>query len=170
MSFPTRVTRSALGPRFRDVYPVENPETDVGAEQFNAAFDQLAGLNVVAPRVALIATWNGSAFDVRHQAEAWNPDGGQAHPALARAGVGRYTYTFAASYLDADGNTVATSLLACRLSVFGVPAADASSTDPYASRRTPMAWVDPGNPLVVKIAIFSSAGAVVDEPFWLEVL
>lgn len=166
-SFPTRITRSQLGPQFRDVYPVENPETDIGGDQFNGLFDQVAGCNVIVSRAALVASWNGSAFDVLHQAEAWNTDNSQPHPALARSAIGRYTYLFAASYLDSEGNAVTTALPAARADSFRVPVDEAN---PYASRIARLVWKDPANPLNIKLAFFDSAGAAIDVPFWLEVL
>lgn len=166
-SFPTRVTRSQLGPQFRDVYPVENPETDFGAGQLNTLCDQAAGANVIVPRAALVASWNGSTFDVFHQAEAWNTDNSQPHPALARSAVGRYTYLFAATYLDGEGNVITTALPAARAESFRVPVDEAN---PYASRITRLVWKDPANPLNIKLAFFDSAGTAIDVPFWLEVL
>lgn len=166
-AFPTRITRSQLGPQLRDVYPVENPETDIGHDSFNAAFDQIAGCNVIVPRAALVASWNGSAFDILHQAEAWNTDANQPRPTLARSATGRYTYLFAASYLDSEGNAITTALPACRAEPFRVPVDEAN---PYASRISRLVWKDPANPLNIKLAFFDSAGTAIDVPFWLEVL
>lgn len=167
MSFPNRTTRSQLGPRFRDVYPVENPETDLGAGQLNEALDQIAGMNVIVPRVSLAASWGGSAFNIEHQAEAWNSDEAQLHPVLARISAGRYTYTFVATYVDGDGNVVATVLGPPRIAPTAAPATDAT---PFADGLRARAWRDPGNPLAIKIAIATDALALVDAPFWLEVL
>lgn len=159
--FPTRFLRSALGPKFVNTIPVETPESDIGDSQFNAAFWQLAGMNLVVSRVALIAHYTGGLFVYGHQEEAWNPENAQPHPALARSAAGVYTYTFAASYLDEDGNAVATVLRAPRLSCHKVLTAFADRIDAHA-------WIDNSNPLVLQLRLWSQAGAGVDEPFWLE--
>jgi hypothetical protein len=163
MGFPTRILRSALGPKFLDTAPVENPETDIGARQFNLAFHQVAGLNLVAPRVSLVAHYTGGQFVIQHQQEAWNTEGAQARPVLARSAAGVYTYTFASSYLDEDGVSVATVLRAPRISCHKVLTA-------FADRIDPLSWVDGGSPLVLQIRLWNQSGAGVDEPFWLEAL
>jgi hypothetical protein len=162
--YPARVTRSDFGPQHVDEYPVENPETQRPASSGNLMAWQVAGMNGIVPRVSLEATWNGSSFDVQHQREAWNPENDVAHPALARVSAGRYTYTLLASYLDADGNTVATVVRKPRLSVNKVLTA-------FADRISANAWIDPADPLVVEMRIWEEAtGTAVDLPFWLEVL
>lgn len=159
--FPSRFVRSHLGPKFVNTAPIEKPESQVGDAQFNAAFWQVAGMNLVLPRVALIAHYTGGQFVYGHQAEAWNAENAQLHPALARTGAGAYTYTFAANYLDEDGVAVATVLRAPRLSCHKVLTAFADRIDAHA-------WVDNGNPLVLQLRLWNQAGAGVDEPFWLE--
>lgn len=160
--FPSRITRGTLGPKFVNAAPVEQPEQDIGDQQFNAAFWQVAGMNLGAPRVSLIAAYVGAAFVVANKTEAWNPDGTQAHPVLARTSAGVYTYTFAASYLDEDGAAVPTVLRAPRLSCHKVLTA-------FADRIEAHAWVDVTNPLILQLRLWTgAAGTAVDEPFWLE--
>ena len=60
--FPARIQRSDLGPSFVDAYPVENPETDIGARAFNAAFHQVAGMNLVSPRAIVVAEYSGGSL------------------------------------------------------------------------------------------------------------
>lgn len=165
--FPERLTRSELGPTYVNNRPVENPETDVGEEVINPLMDQVAGMNLIVPRAVLVAAWNSgsSQFDVFDQAEAWNPNLDQAHPALTRVATGRYEYLFAASYLNSKAVTIATSLPAVRAHCFGVPA---SETVPVPFRA--MAWFDPTNPLRVRIAVLDNTNALVDKAFWLEVM
>lgn len=161
--YPSRLSRSALGPRLRNAWPVENPEIDTDAAAWNTLCDQAAGLNkAVIWRAAIAAAWNGTDFDVDYQEEAWNADGDQAHPALERTSTGVYTYTFAAAYDDAEGTSVSTELVAPR----------ATSRNPvttYASRVDGYAWVDPANPLVVQVRLFDGSGNPADVPFMLEV-
>ncbi len=164
LGFPRRFTRDQLGPTLRNNYPVENPESDIGAESFNADFHQVAGMNLVVPRAALVASWNGSSFDILHQAEAWNPRHAQAHPVLARSGTGAYTYTFAPTYKDEDGVDVPTVLVAAR-------AFELAGTAVFANRVEAHAWIDAGDPLVVHVQLWrSGTGAAEDHRFWLEVL
>lgn len=160
--FPTRFLRSVLGPKFVNTNPVENPEGDIGDAQFNAAFHQVAGMNLVVPRVALIAFYTGAVQTIVHQAEAWNPENAQAHPALARTGAGAYTYTFAATYKDENGSDVATVVMAPRVSCHR----DLSGG--FANRITAHAWKDAGNPLMIQIRLWDTGGTGVDHPFWLE--
>src|SRR5690606_33961084 len=139
--FPKRFTRDELGPELVNAYPVENVETDVGEDTFNAAFHQLAGMNLIVPRATLVAEWTGAAINVLHQEEAWNAKREQAHPVAARAAAGHYTYTFAASYLDESGVALPTVLAVARVQVAG--------TGVFADRAAVEAYVDGSNPLVV---------------------
>jgi hypothetical protein len=160
--FPARFARSALGPTFVDAYPVENPEQDIGATQANLAAWQLAGLNGCAPRALLAAYWDSgtSAFVIASQAEAWNSDGAQSHPALARAAAGDYTYTFASTYLDELGASVSPALV-------GAVLAPARVLTAFADRIITAAWIDPTAPLVVELRQWNAAGSATDHPFVL---
>ena len=164
MSYPNRATRAALGPHFKNAHPVEHPETDAGEETLNPLCDQVAGLNqVVVARAALVANWNGADFDKATQTEAWNPDGNQAHPVLARAGAGVYSYTFAGTYLNSAGVAVPIALVAPRVSSHKVLTAFSERIDAYA-------FIDVAtNPLVVQIRLWDATGTPEDAPFWLEV-
>lgn len=161
--FPSRFLRSFLGPKLIDDRPVERPQAEVGAGALNPAFHQLAGMNLVAPRVALIAFYTGAVQTIVQQAEAWNPENAQAHPTLARSAAGAYTYTFAASYLDEDGVAVPTVLAAPRVTCHR----DLSGG--FANRIEAKAWKDSVNPLVINVRLWDTGGTGVDHPFWLEV-
>lgn len=160
--FPRRFVRSVLGPKFVNTAPVENPESDIGDAQFNAAFHQLAGMNLTVPRVSLIAFYTGSQFVVSHQAEAWNPESAQTRPALARAAAGSYIYTFAPTYKDEDGVDIATSIFAPRVS------SHRDLSGGFANRIEARAWMDAANPLQIQIRLWDAGGTGVDQPFWLE--
>jgi hypothetical protein len=162
-SFPRRFLRSLLGPKFVDTVPVENPEADIGARQFNAAFHAVAGMNLVVPRAVVIASYTGSAFQIDHQAEAWNPEGSQGRPLLERASAGAYTYTFAATYKDQDGVNIATSLTAARVT------SHRELVSGYSQRVFAYAYRDGANPLEIKIRLWDAVGTGIDAPFWLEV-
>lgn len=162
--YPTRIIRSTFGPTLEDEYPVQNPRTQIPATAFNTLFHQLAGLNVSSlTRAVVVAEFTGGVLVTRYQAEAWNPEGGQAHPVLARVGAGDYTLTFAASYLDEQGIVVPTALTAPKASAHPVVAA-------WGDVAIAGAYLDAVNPLVVHVKIFDAAtGNPLDAPFVLEV-
>lgn len=162
--FPRRVSRDTFGPELANIYPVENPESDIPASSFNAAFHQLAGLNAAhASRAIVVAEWSGSAMSVSYQAEAWNSNGDQAHPVVARTGIGVYTVTFASSYLDEEGTSISTQLLYAEAIAIGAVTA-------WANRKRAFAWVDTGSPLVVNVTTWDEAsGVAADVKFKLEV-
>lgn len=163
LGFPRRFTRDALGPTLRNTYPVENPETDIGAEEtFNPVFHQITGMNLVVPRAALVAEWGGASFTLWHQEEAWNPKRSQAHPVLARTGAGLYTYTFAATYLDENGVAIPTALVAARAWAVGY--------DELGNRCNAWAVINGANPLQVDIRLENTSAVLKDPRFWLEVL
>lgn len=159
IGFPNRPLRTAFGDKLEDSRPVENPKQEVGKAAFNAAFWNTAGLGLVLPRWVVIASWNGSQLVVQHQAEAWNPNNDQAHPVLARSATGKYSYTFASSYLDEDGVAVPTTIFRPGGHVERVIAAATDRTDLYA-------WVT-GSPPVANFWIYDDAGTLRDDPFAL---
>jgi hypothetical protein len=162
-SFPSRVTRAEYGPDFEDTRPVEHPETEFGAEKMNLLLWQSTGMNMTAARLSLVASWVSSAFQIAHQGEAWNPKNEQDHPVLARTGTGVYTYTLAATYPDIDGNDVAPSIGAPRVTCHKVLTA-------FADRIVAEAWRDASLANVIHIRLWDATGTAVDEPFWLEAL
>lgn len=159
LSFPLRFIRSALGPlTLRDNYPVENPETDIGAKTFLATFAAVAGMNQTAARAQLVAVWNGAAFNIAFQAEAWNPEGNLPRPTLSRTSAGIYTYVFASTYADEDGTPRAVGLTGARCS---------SEVNHANGRIRAYAWP---TGFTVDIKLEDSAGTARDAAFWLEVL
>lgn len=165
LGWPLRIVRALL-PTMDELIPKEHPEQDVGGGDFNLDWWQLAGANLVIPRAVLAAKYNTgtSAFVKSYQEEAWNVNSALAHPTLARAGAGEYSYTFAATYPDKDGNLVAT--------VLGEPDVRATKVlAVYADRVDAYAWIDAGDPLVIQVRLFNAAGAGVDDvPFLLKVM
>jgi hypothetical protein len=165
ISFPKRAQRSSFGPKLVNNYPAENPQSDVPDTALNGMFWGVAGMGLILPRAVVVATYTGGQFVISHQAEAWNPEGDQAHPTLARSAAGRYSYTFAASYLDEDGTAIPTDVRAARATAMRI------LTTPISQRIEGHAWVDPATPLAAQIALWDENGSVLaDHPFWLEVL
>jgi hypothetical protein len=65
---------------------------------------QTAGAGLVVPQAWLTATQAGTAAPIiTKHVEAFQPDGGPA-PAPARTSAGVYTFGYAATYLDEQGN------------------------------------------------------------------
>lgn len=162
--FPRRVSRDTFGPTLVDVYAAENPEADIPAKAFNTLFHQVGGLNVSSiTRAVVVAEWTGTAMGVAYQSEAWNPNGDQAHPVVARTSMGLYTVTFASSYLDETGASISTQLLLARATFMG-------QVSTWASRRVAYAWVDTSNPLIVNVSMWNpGTGGLADAKFLLEV-
>lgn len=161
--YPNRLTRHSFGPQLEDAAPVDHPKIQIPAGAFNAAFWQIAGLNLAAAvRASLIASWNGSDFDISHQEEAWNAKHEQTHPQLARSSAGVYTYTFASTYKNTKGEDIQLVLAAPRITTH-------RAITSFGSRVVSDAWIDPSAPLVVEIRIWTSAGTPTDAGFWLEV-
>jgi hypothetical protein len=162
--FPSRLLRSIFGPKVLvNTNPVENPNSDLGAEAFMPLFHQVAGMNLLAPRAVLLGFYTGAVLTIQHQAEAWSPDNDQVHPTPARSAAGVYTYTFASTYKDENGADIATVLLAARVSCHR----DLSGG--FANRISAHAWKDATNPLQINVRLWDTAGTGVDHPFWLEV-
>src|SRR5690606_2327623 len=137
LGFPLRLLRSAFGPRYENEAPVKNPRTQIGDSIINALLWQVAGMNGVVPRAALVATWDTSEFVISHQWEAWNSNKEQSHPALTRVSAGVYRYDFAVSYQDEAGESVAVNLL-------GPARCEAwAEQDAYGDRLEARAWRDP---------------------------
>lgn len=153
-SFPTRPLANDFGPEFRNLYPVENPETDADADAFgNRVRWQVAGMGLVVPRGVLVAEWSGATMDILMQEEAWNPNRLVARPVLDRTATGVYTYTFQSSYDDKDGTAVATQIFGAQCSV------NSTAHDGYAEMNT-------GN--IISIEIYHRVtGAAADERFML---
>lgn len=166
-SFPTRVIRSFFGPmKHKDDRPVERPENEFGAEHLDRLLAQSCGMNQVIQRAVLAAEWNAgqSDFDIRYQGQTWNPERSIAHPVIARSATGVYTWTFAESYADMDGNDINPSILMPRISTAKVLTA-------FSDRVESDAWRDASDSKIIHIRIWrESTGAAEDAPFWVEVL
>jgi len=164
--FPIRHLLQSFGSKLRDARPVENPEIQVSAGRLNLSESIAAASSLLLPRVGLIAQWNTttSLFEVYHQEEAWNARHEQARPTLARASAGSYTYTFAESYLDADGVAIPSNIVAARVFVMDTNPDPLSVSNPLASVRVDNSTVHP----IIYISI-TDGGYVADARFWLEV-
>lgn len=166
--FPLRCLRSAFGSILRDARPVEHPELECSATRINLNEHVTAAASLLLPRVSLCAEWIAatSSFQIYHQEEAWNVNHEQAHPTLARSTDGAYSYTFAATYLDADGVAVATNIFAARCTA--IQSTNSGGGLPVLKSGTELSSA---SPLVVQFFTYDVAGtSPEDHRFWLEVL
>ena len=110
--FPNRPNRSAFGPTRQDERPVENPVTELGADDMNLDFHQNAGMGLVIQRVAILVGVSGAAIVSPHayQGLAWDPTQSIPDIPVTYNGVGDYTVNFLSSYDDEKGTPVATAL------------------------------------------------------------
>jgi len=105
--FPTRISRTALGPKLQDRKPVVHPNKEVGKAALNLAFAQLAGCNVVSPLAWVMFESDGT---VQAHAEAWDPNKSTVGPTVTKTGPGVYEIEYETTYPDDDGVDVAISL------------------------------------------------------------
>jgi hypothetical protein len=163
--FPSRIVKADLGSTLRDSRPVEHPEYEWAAAYIELMKWQAVGVALCSPRAVLCAAWNGAAFVVAVQEEAWNPARAVAHPTLARTSAGLYTYAFAAHYLDFSGNSVALVLSGFRGVACPILPTDAEAPYSVDVARNSEAAVP-----TINITIKDHSGTAADVPFWLEVL
>lgn len=161
--FPARITRAALGPKFRNTSEVEDPATDFGAPQFEALCWNTAGMSRVGVLAKFIGAWASTDFNWITREEVWNPDGILAHPVVTRASAGVYAVQFLTTYPDELGVARSVTLTGGR-----VDARSAAGT--FATRISGDAAVDTVNDKKVNVKFWDPAGAAVDPAwFWLEV-
>jgi hypothetical protein len=116
MSFPTRISRLALGPIRLNRAPVTDHEHYLSAEYLNLLLWQLAGMNACASRAFAVVS---SAGLLLSSGEAWDPNS-VALPTTARASTGVYTVSYAAQYANHLGELVTLDLVAADVTVQGV--------------------------------------------------
>lgn len=112
--FPNRIGRSSLGPTLEDKWPVVNPKHDLGAAQFNLAFHQIAGMNLVSARGLLFVDVNSGTGTITttYQGIAWDPDGLLPKVVWTRSAAGIYSWSLPqTSYLDESGNAITVEVL-----------------------------------------------------------
>jgi hypothetical protein len=109
--FPTRPQLSDFGPIvLADARPVRDPTIELAAQHWNRMKHQVAGMGILAPRVAAKVTVANPALLLSH-GEAWNPQlktsGNFAAPTPAYVSTGRATLTYLTPVEDETGANVA---------------------------------------------------------------
>lgn len=152
--FPVRTLRSEFGPTFKDARPVEKPENEQSAESTNLSLHVTAGAGLVVPLFSLVVEWDPTLgdFHVYHQTETWNVDNALAHPVLSRIGSGSYTYKFANSYPDMNGEAVPLSLSTVRCSVMGTGSR-------VSAKLIPFYYISQSDPTLVYFGFNEANGA-----------
>lgn len=107
--YPTILTRAAFGPTREDDGIAPDDARYVGAYHFNLLFHQVAGMNILSPRAYLLLVSDGDDLSIVEQGEAWAPDGGGAAPSYSSPGAGEFEFTYASSYTDQRGGSIATA-------------------------------------------------------------
>ena len=111
--FPSRIVRASLGPTLLDTAPPRDPRKAIGADTFNLAFWQVAGMNLTARLGVLVLTRTGSVYATTYQGFAFDPEAAMPNVLWTREGAGVYTYSLPlVSYPDEAGNSVAVAFTA----------------------------------------------------------
>ena len=152
--FPVRTLRSEFGPTFKDARPVEKPENEQSADSTNLSLHVTTGSGLVVPQFSLVVEWDPTLgdFHVYHQAETWNVDNAFAHPVLSRLSLGNYTYKFANSYPDMNGEAVSLSLSAVRCSAMG------TGSRAFA-KPAPFFYISQSDPTLVCFGFYEANGS-----------
>lgn len=151
MRLPQTATLSTYGGKKENEYPVENPLTDISAEEHNELADDVQAMTHTALRawyafVGNATTPTDPASNI-HDA-VWG-DSLAVKPVLARTGTGVWTLTYPTSYVDELGNTRTVNLRRGKL--FSV-----EGTTPY------VVTVTPTSANVLTVRIFDMAGVAND--------
>jgi hypothetical protein len=111
--FPTRPTRTALGPLDLDSSrPSNNPQRELAAKQAKLVMWQLAGLGFASPMYWAEVSLDGSVYTVGRSGCAPRPDSQiTVKPTVSRTSAGVLAILWPASVLDEEGNTITTDLV-----------------------------------------------------------
>lgn len=105
MGFPTRVSRQAMGPTYKNRYRVRDNEREIGEGIFNLLFWQTSGMNVVCDLAWATLQANGALVAA---GEAWDPKA-LVNPTPGHPATGTYTLTYPATAADETGELVPVS-------------------------------------------------------------
>lgn len=153
--FPNRPSRAAYGPTREDERPVQNPKRELGAQDMNVNFWQVAGMGLTAARAVIgVDSLGTPAVANFYQGLAWDPLQQLPDIVVTRNGVGDYTAVFQSTYADEQGTSIPTSLKAGK----------ATPQGPNDYRGT----VELPDAQTANIYLFDAAGAPVDSDFLLE--
>lgn len=152
--FPNRPARIVFGPQMKNKRPPVIAETDLNANQMNLDFWQVAGAGRVVAMAVIL--FDGVTPAIISQALAFDPRQELEDIAFVKNATGDYTFTFASTYKDEQGNDVS---FAPRFSMAqfqgGTPGDKATPFDPS------------GQDVLVRVR--NAAEALIDGTFMLQV-
>ena len=93
---PDLPTVETFGPRLINFDTIEDPQTDLDADNLNAMKAQLAAISQVAPKAVVVFD---AALNVLESRSVWGSGSGLA-PIVTNPGSGVYVITWATSYPD----------------------------------------------------------------------
>ena len=106
MALPTATSYDILGGEIVDLYPVENPTTDLSAEASNELRADVAMMSRMIPRARVKFTGvNGAAPTLVGWEAVWK-GADTADPVFERSSEGRFTVSFATSVENERGEEV----------------------------------------------------------------
>lgn len=108
--FPTRASRSSLGPTYENEAPVTDPTREIDASVYNINFWQVAGISQTSPIVVIKATVSGGVVTTQEQALAWDPNSGISKISFVYEAAGIYSFAFSSQYPDERGTNVSLTL------------------------------------------------------------
>lgn len=101
---PEPVTLSDLGGIKKDAYPVENPETDLQATNWNATIANVASMSIMCPKAVCVVKPNGTSPTVDSYKAVWGSGIGSS-PDVTHKSTGFYEIKFPATVSDALRDT-----------------------------------------------------------------
>jgi hypothetical protein len=110
--FPTRISRTSLGPELENERPVKDPTREIGAGAFNLEWWQSSGMNRTAPQAVFLCSVDsaGTTVTVDYQGLAFDPNDGVSPITFTYKQVGYYTFAFASQYPDETGSNISLSI------------------------------------------------------------
>jgi hypothetical protein len=146
MGFPSRISRSALGPKLRNRHKVRDESYEIASPRFELAWWQTAGLSNVCDLAWAHVLSNAT---LAASGEAWDSESLYV-PSIGHPSTGTYTLTYAATYPDETETLIVPDFRAAFVTPQG-------STDRHAHAAVAG--------LVVTVYMRSAAGALVDGDF-----
>ena len=111
-SYPARITRESLGPRFVNTRPVKDPRKDLSADVMNLVCDTVAGTAATAYKAVVLFRGDATGTDILEHREAWDPDRvGDRGPSVVREAEGAYLVSFQSTYPDQNGVERSTGII-----------------------------------------------------------
>lgn len=109
--FPGRISRADLGPTYRNLFQVENPEYEPSADLFNLICWQVAGASKTAPKVVAVGSVSGGVVTTEQCMFAFDPEGEQSPISFTYAAKGQYGFNLLSQYPDESETDVPLGLV-----------------------------------------------------------